>query len=258
MKRLLSFQPWRDLPRLLAAARAELGAVVALLVLAGGALAFLHLSEEVAEGDTRLFDLRVLQALRAPGDPHILVGPEWLHVAAADVTALGSVTVLGLFVLLALALLLSLRRWSEAVVVLVGAVGGVEISQALKHLFLRERPELAYRAVEAANPSFPSGHAMLSAVVFLTLGALAARFSDRRRVKALALGAAVLLSLLVGASRVYLGVHWASDVLAGWSVGAAWAMACWLAAWAWGRWRGPAHPQNTAHPDESRDEPSAI
>jgi undecaprenyl-diphosphatase len=253
MKRLFSFRPRRDLPRLFAAARAELGAAAALLVLAGGGLAFLHLSEEVAEGDTRLFDLRVLQALRAPGDPHVLVGPQWLHVAAADVTALGSVTVLGLFVLLALALLLSLRRWSEAVMVVAGAVGGVEISQALKHLFLRERPEMVYRAVEAANPSFPSGHAMLSAVVFLTLGALAARFSDRRRVKALALGAAVLLSLLVGASRVYLGVHWTSDVLAGWSVGAAWAMACWLAAWAWERWVRPGSSIEPAHPDESGD-----
>jgi undecaprenyl-diphosphatase len=67
--------------------------------------------------------------------------------------------------------------------------------------------------------------------VFLTLGVLTARFSDRRRVKVLAISAAVLLSLLVGASRVYLGVHWASDVLAGWSVGAAWAMICWLAAY---------------------------
>jgi undecaprenyl-diphosphatase len=117
----------------------------------------------------------------------------------------------------------------------------VAISQGLKQLFGRERPELVYRAVEAANPSFPSGHAMLSAVVFLTLGALAARFAPRRRVKALALGAAVLLSLRVGASRIYLGVHWTSDVLAGWSLGAAWAMACWVAAWAWER-RFPKSP----------------
>jgi undecaprenyl-diphosphatase len=239
MRRFPNFQPRRDLARLLAAARGELGALAALLVLAGGALAFLDLSGDVAEGDTRAFDMAVLRALRLPGDPSGLVGPPWLHVAAADVTALGSVTVLGLFVVLAVALMLCLKRWSEALVVLAGAGGGVAISQGLKQLFGRERPEMVYRAVEAANPSFPSGHAMLSAVVFLTLGALAARFAPRRRVKALALGAAVLLSLLVGASRVYLGVHWTSDVLAGWSVGAAWAMACWLAAWAWGRWVRP-------------------
>ena len=235
MKRLLAFRPGRDLPRLLAAARGELGAVAALMVGAGGLLAFLQVSDEVAEGDTHLFDLAVLKALRLPGDPNSLVGPKWLHLAATDVTALGSVTVLGLIVLLAVAFLVSLRRWSEALMVLAGAGGGVAISQGLKQMFGRERPDLVYRAVEAANPSFPSGHAMLSAVVFLTLGALAARFAPRKRVKALALGAAVLLSLLVGASRIYLGVHWTSDVLAGWSLGAAWAMACWVAAWAWER-----------------------
>jgi undecaprenyl-diphosphatase len=242
MMRLSFFQPRRDLPRLLTAARTELGAVAALLVLAGGALAFLDLSEDVAEGDTAAFDLAVLKALRLPGDPNTLIGPKWLHVAAADVTALGSVTVLSLIVVLVLALMLSLRRWSEALVVLVGAGGGVAISQGLKQVFGRERPELVYRAVEAANPSFPSGHAMLSAVVFLTLGALAARFAPLKRVKALALGAAVLLSLLVGASRIYLGVHWTSDVLAGWSLGAAWAMACWMAAWAWERRFGQRSP----------------
>lgn len=231
----LRLDPRRDLPLLLKAARREIAATAALLVAGLGLLAFLEIADDVAEGDTRAIDLQVLQALRAPGQPHQLIGPEWLHTAAADVTALGSVTVLTLLVLLALAICASLRRWAEALVVLVGAVGGVAISQGLKHLFLRERPDLVYRAVEAANPSFPSGHAMLSAVVFLTLGALAARFAPKRRLKALALGAAVFVSVLVGLSRVYLGVHWASDVLAGWCVGAAWAMACWLAAWGWAR-----------------------
>ena len=235
MNRFLAFQPRRDLPRLLAAAKSELGAVAALMVIAGGLLAFLHVSEEVAEGDTHAFDLAVLTALRLPGDPNSLIGPKWLHIAATDITALGSVTVLGLIVLLAVIFMASLKRWSEALVVLVGAVGGMEISQGLKALFGRERPDLVYRAVEASNPSFPSGHAMLSAVVFLTLGALAARFATLRRVKALALGSGVLLSVLVGMSRIYLGVHWTSDVLGGWSLGAAWAMACWLAAWAWER-----------------------
>jgi undecaprenyl-diphosphatase len=86
--------------------------------------------------------------------------------------------------------------------------------------------------VEAINPSFPSGHAMLSAVVFLAVGVLSARFAKRKRVKAYALGCAVAATLLVGLTRIYLGVHWPSDVLAGWTLGAAWAMACWLAAWA--------------------------
>lgn len=214
---------------LLTTAWRELGATCALLIIGLGGLGFLSIADEVAEGETRALDLAVLRALRVGGSPRELIGPEWLHIAAADVTALGSVAVLSLVILLAFALLASLRRWAEGLLLVAGAGGGVMISQGLKLVFERERPELAYRAVEAANASFPSGHAMLSAVVFLTLGVLAARFADRRRVKVLAVGAAVLVSLLVGASRVYLGVHWASDVLAGWCVGAAWAMACWLA-----------------------------
>lgn len=220
-----------DLPKLLTAARREVGATSALLIAALGGMGFLAIADEVAEGETHALDLAILRALRVEGRPGTLVGPDWLHVAATDVTALGSVTVLGLLILLAFALLASLRRWSEGALLVAGAGGGLLISQGLKHVFGRERPELAYRAVEAANASFPSGHAMLSAVVFLTLGVLAARFAERRRVKVLAMSAAVLVSLLVGASRVYLGVHWASDVLAGWCVGAAWAMACWLAAY---------------------------
>jgi undecaprenyl-diphosphatase len=211
------------------------GAVAALALVAGGLLAFLGIADEMSEGDTRAFDMAVLTALRASGHPDQLVGPRWLHIAAVDVTALGSVAVLGLVVLFAVALMLCLKRWAEALTLLVGAVGGTEISQAVKHAFGRERPDLAYRAVEAANASFPSGHAMLSAVVFLTLGALAARFATLKRVKILAISAGVLMSLLVGVSRIYLGVHWTTDVLAGWSLGAVWAMACWLAAWAWER-----------------------
>lgn len=225
-----------DFPRLLTTARREVAAVTALLIAALGAMAFLAIADEVAEGETHALDLAVLRALRVEGRPETLVGPDWLHVAAVDITALGSVAVLSLIILLAFALLASLRRWGEGFLLLGGALSGVTVSQGLKALFGRERPDMAYRAVEAVNASFPSGHAMLSAVVFLTLGVLTARFSDRRRVKVLAISAAVLASLLVGASRVYLGVHWASDVLAGWCVGAAWAMVCWLVAYLV-RWR---------------------
>jgi undecaprenyl-diphosphatase len=245
MKRLLTLDPRRDLPALLRTARREIGATVALLIATLGALAFLSIADEVAEGETRAIDLAILDALRVPGRPHELAGPDWLHVAAIDITSLGSLAVLSLLILLAFALLGCLRRWSEAVLLLAGAGGGVAISQGLKALFARERPDLAYRAVEAVNASFPSGHAMMSAVVFLTLGVLAARFAERKRLKVLALGSAVFLSLLVGISRIYLGVHWASDVLAGWSVGAAWAMICWLGAFAWTRWRGRGRGENS-------------
>jgi undecaprenyl-diphosphatase len=230
--RLAARLPTRRLQPLLALARRELGAVAALLVVALSGYAFLALSEEVSEGETALVDRRVLLALRSAGDPSDPIGPHWLEVAAADITALGSIAVLTLLVLLLAGLFTALSRKRDAAIILLAAGTGVALSQGLKQLFGRERPDMALRAVEAMNPSFPSGHAMLSAVVFLTVGALAARFARRRRVKAYALAAAVTATLLVGMTRVYLGVHWPSDVLAGWSLGAGWAMACWLAAWA--------------------------
>jgi undecaprenyl-diphosphatase len=111
-------------------------------------------------------------------------------------------------------------------------------SQGLKALFDRARPEEAFHAVEVVNSSFPSGHAMLSASIYLTLGALASRFSPRLRIRVFALSAAILVTLVVGLSRVFLGVHWPTDVLAGWCVGAAWALGCWLAEGLWERRHG--------------------
>ena len=220
-----------DVRSLVAVAGREIGVASALLIVALGALGFVGIADEVVEGEAHALDLTVLQALRVNGQPDALVGPDWLHVAAVDITALGSVAVLTLLILAAFALLGSLKRWTEAWLLALGALSGVTVSQGLKAVFGRERPDEAYRVVEAVNTSFPSGHAKLSAVVFLTLGVLAARFAERRRVKVLAVSAALVVSLLVGASRVYLGVHWVSDVLAGWSVGAAWAMICWLVAY---------------------------
>ncbi|HEX8569374.1 MAG TPA: phosphatase PAP2 family protein [Caulobacteraceae bacterium] len=220
-------------------ARREAGATAALLVLALCAWTFLGVADEVREGETAAFDRRLLLSLRT-GDGNEPVGPHWLEIAAADLTALGSIAVLALLVLMVSGLFAALRRRREALVVLLASGGGILISQGLKQLFGRERPDAALRAVEAMNPSFPSGHAMLSAAVFLTLGALSARYVRRKRVKAYIVGAAVTATLLVGCTRVYLGVHWPSDVLAGWVLGAAWAMVCWLGAWAWDRpWRAP-------------------
>jgi undecaprenyl-diphosphatase len=100
----------------------------------------------------------------------------------------------------------------------------------LKEFFERPRPDLVPHGAEVFTASFPSGHAMMSAVVYLTLGALLARVETGLRVKAFVLSVSVLLTVLVGISRVYLGVHWPTDVLAGWTVGAAWAVMCWLIA----------------------------
>ncbi|MDB5468694.1 MAG: phosphoesterase [Caulobacter sp.] len=224
---------WRDV------ARREAAAVSALLVAVVGLFIFLNVAEEVAEGETLALDRSILMMLRMTDDPTVTVGPLWLRTALMDFTSLGSVAVLTLVVLLIVGLFASLRRWRDAGLLLVASVGGVTISQILKVVFARARPDESLRLVEAVNASFPSGHAMLSAVVYLTLGALVSRFAKSRRIKAFALAAGVLLTLLVGFSRVFLGVHWPTDVLAGWCVGAAWAMVCWLAAWAverrWGK-----------------------
>jgi undecaprenyl-diphosphatase len=95
----------------------------------------------------------------------------------------------------------------------------------------RPRPELVSHLVEVQTSSFPSGHATLSAVVYLTIGALLAREQKSRRTRLYVMTVAILMALLIGCSRVYLGVHWPTDVLAGWAIGSGWAMLCWIAAW---------------------------
>ncbi len=219
-------------------ARREIGALAGMLALALAANAFLHIADEVSDGDTGDFDKAILFALRQPGDPTQPIGPHLLQIMAADLTALGSVTDLGLIVLFVAGLFLSLRRWREALILVLASGGGLALSQGLKLVYGRERPPLALHAVEVVNASFPSGHAMLSAAIYLTLGALVARFAEKRRIKVFVMSGAVILTLLVGISRVYLGVHWPTDVLAGWCVGAAWATLWWLVAYVWERQTG--------------------
>lgn len=216
--------------RVLRAARGETGAVAALFVLAAGLFAFIELADGLGEAGGQAFDRAVLAWLQpAPG---ALIGPWWLREAAQDLTSLGGISVLTLFALIAFVFLLVYGKRLSAVLLAAGLAGGVALSEGLKAVFERDRPPAAYQAVETLNASFPSGHALLSTVFYLTLGVMLIRAFPRRRLKALVLGAAVLIVLLVGLTRVYLGAHWLTDVLAGWSVGAAWAMALWLAAWA--------------------------
>lgn len=231
--------PWNArFGRAAAFARREALAMAALLGLALLAGSFLEIAEDVAEGDTLAVDRAVLSALREPGLPKDPVGPDWLTTAAADVTALGSLAILTLVVLVICGLFLSLGHRRQAAIMLLASLGGLAWSEGVKALLDRSRPEEMYRVVEAVNASFPSGHTLLSASVYLTLGALVASFAAKRRVRAFALVTAIVLTILVGLSRVFLGVHWASDVLGGWCLGGAWALACWLALWLWnGGWR---------------------
>lgn len=217
---------------LVGAARREVGAVAALFVLAGGTAVFLRLAEETAEGDTHGFDSALLAALREPGRPGDPIGPHWLETMARDLTSLGSTSVLIFISLAAIGFLLLQRRRAAALLVFAASGGGLALSNGLKKVFQRARPDEVFRSVEATQYSFPSGHALISACVYLTLGALLAHTIQDRRLKLYVQGLAVLLVVVIGLSRVFLGVHWMTDVLGGWSLGAAWAMVLWLAVWA--------------------------
>jgi undecaprenyl-diphosphatase len=218
-----NLRTWIDL------ARREIVPLALFFAIAMLMLGFSEIVEEVGEGDTRWIDEGLLYALRTsdPADP---IGPHWLEENVVEITALGGFGVLALVIALATGFLLLQRKWLNAAMLLIATLGGTAISEGLKVGFSRPRPDLVAHAVDVTSMSFPSGHAMLSAVTYLTLGAMLARTQKERRSRAYILGAAVFLTLIIGASRIYLGVHWPTDVLAGWCLGAAWALVCWFAA----------------------------
>lgn len=203
---------------------------MAVLTAACGVWAFISLADEIVERETHAFDRAVLLAFRNASPPHAPLGPVWFQEFCRDVTALGGIGILVLAVLAVTVFLMLAKRQRTALFTFVATSGGMVLSQILKALFDRPRPDLVPHAVEVATSSFPSGHAMMTAVVYLTLGALLARLLPQRRLKVYIMAVAMALSAMVGLSRIYLGVHWPTDVLAGWAVGAAWAALCWLVA----------------------------
>lgn len=204
--------------------------LAALLVLVLSVWGFVSLADEVREGDTLRFDEWAVRVLRQADDPSHPLGPRWLVEVGRDITALGGVAFLSLLTLAVLGYLLLQRMHGAAVLVAGATLSGLGMSLLLKWLFHRPRPELVPHLSHVYTSSFPSGHAMLSATVFLTLGALLGRFVHAWRMKAYFLLVAVVLTVLVGISRVYMGVHYPTDVLAGWAAGLAWALLCWLIA----------------------------
>ncbi len=208
----------------------DLIVLISLAIIAGGSWAFIELADEVAEGDTQAFDERVLLALRQPDNPEMPIGPSWLPEIGRDITSLGGYALLALLTF-AVAGFLWLDGKYHAMWLLLAAVGGGYASMmGLKAVFSRPRPEVVPHLSATFHTSFPSGHAMMSAVVFLTLGAILSRMVTSPRLKYYFLLVAVLLTLLVGASRVYMGVHYPTDVLAGWTGGFVWATLCSLVA----------------------------
>ncbi len=214
----------------------ETRTLLILIAVAGGVWAFIELADNVVQGETQSFDERILLALRNPADPTDPIGPPWIEELCRDLTALGGVAVLTL-ACLAIAGLLILdgkKRWAGLVAAAMG--GGVLIGVLLKALFDRPRPDLVPHGSQVATASFPSGHSMMAAVAYLTAAALLCRLYDSKRLQAYLITWAVLLTVAIGFSRVYLGVHWPTDVLGGWTLGAAWALCCW---WAVGKLAQP-------------------
>ena len=200
--------------------------LVVLLALFG----FIKIAEELGKGELAGPDEWLLLHLRVPGQPNIPIGPAWLVEAAQDITVLGGRTMLAGVTLFAIGYLALERKYGAMWLVVVAAGGGGLLSAAMKELFGRNRPDVVPHLVAVTSPSFPSGHSMLAAILYLTLGALLARFATRRRTKAYLLTVALFATFVVGSSRVYLGVHYPTDVLAGWCAGLIWALLCWLVA----------------------------
>ncbi len=190
--------------------------------------AFVKVADEVMDHETGGLDRGILLALRDPANLSDPLGPPWFEEMMRDFTALGSTGVLTLLTIVVLLFLLMTHRRHSALLVALSVAGGTALSQVMKWGFDRPRPDLVPHGTAVYTQSFPSGHAMLSAIVYLTLGALLARTQARTRVKVFMLAVAAAVTVLVGISRIYLGVHWPTDVLGGWMLGAAWAAMCWL------------------------------
>jgi undecaprenyl-diphosphatase len=208
--------------------QAESLLLISVFIVATLLLTFGFIADEVREGSTANLDRYIILLFRSGSDnlsgP---VGPPWVREMARDITSLGSFAVLGIVSLAVVAYLLLAGARSAAVLVLVAVVGGVMINSLLKIQFARPRPDLFVPAAKVFTASFPSGHAALSAITYMTLAALLARMTVGRRIRYYFMGVAIGLTFMVGVSRVYLGVHYPTDVLAGWCIGSAWALICW-------------------------------
>jgi undecaprenyl-diphosphatase len=205
-------------------ARVEIALLVVWIGLAGAIWAFLAIGSEMREGELTAFDLWVLHALRQHDQPHLAVGPRWLIESMRDVTALGGVTLLTVITVLSVIVLVVRNRRPQALVVAI-CVPLAQLSSGLfKDFYERARPSFAIYGDLPASMSFPSGHSTVATATYFILAVIVASLERSRSMKTLSFAVAAFLSLMVGFSRVYLGVHWPSDVIAGWCLGAAWAL----------------------------------
>ena len=236
--------------------RREIVVLLAVLAVVLGTWAFIKLADAVKEKDTQSFDERIIVALRRPENRAVPIGPAWLHEVGRDMTALGGVAVLSGLTLVVAGFLIMRKQYRALLLVLIATFGGLGLSTLLKSIIARNRPSVVPHLSYVTTSSFPSGHSMLAAVAYLTLGSLLARLVVEWRVKIYILVVALLVTFLVGVSRVYMGVHYPTDVLAGWAAGLVWASICWLVARAL-QHRGAVEPPTEATPT-GENIPAAI
>jgi undecaprenyl-diphosphatase len=211
---------------------------IALMVaLAGSCVAVV-----LAEDEPHRMDRQILLAMREKHDRADPIGPAELEQVARDVTALGGSPLVLTLTVTACGYLVLRRRWLSASVVVVSVMGGEIASDTIKAIVDRPRPDLVPRFVQVYSASFPSGHAFLAMVVYLTIAMQLARLEKAAVVRGYLIAIALVIVAAVGISRIYLGVHWPSDVLAGWGIGLAWVLVVWAAARVYERGSSLARP----------------
>ncbi len=190
----------------------------------------LGVSDLIDRGRIQQFDEWVLTNLRQADDLHQLRGPDWLKDFMRDVTALGGAPVLTLISLGVIGYLILQKSYRSLALVVIATISGLLMSLLLKFYFIRPRPEVVPHLMTETTPSFPSGHSMMSAVVYFTLAALLTRLETSNKIRIYTISLTLFVVFIVGVSRVFLGVHYPTDVLGGWTFGVFWAMLCWYLA----------------------------
>ena len=207
----------------------EMQALLIWLSIASALWAFIMLGSEIGEGDTGAFDRHLIGLLRTSGNGGEPIGPAWFKDSMRDVTALGGFTFLTLMTIVAVLSLLFHRKRREGIIVATTAISAQTSVEFLKYLYDRPRPGSILPQIHAYTASFPSGHTTESTAIFLTVATVIASLEANNNIKILSYTAATFMILAIGFSRVYLGMHWPTDVLGGWVLGTAWALAAWTA-----------------------------
>ena len=211
--------------------------VFGMLMMLTGLAVFVALAAQLGTPSVQRFDESVVRSLRNVKDLAQPSGPSWFKELTRDFTALGGYGILSTITILVTTFLHLERRPARAHFVVVTIVAGYSLSMTLKALIARPRPDIVPWLSHVHSSSFPSGHSMMSAVVYLSLGLMLSDLTSRRLVKTFVIAAPLTISSLVGLSRVYMGVHYPTDVVAGWWLGISWSLACWLAIRRWRAFR---------------------